>query len=104
MVKNINKNIKGIQCNYQRYCSKKSTKIYGCHMSWVMPIDYMLKKIHSGSHTTYHHLGKHEILEKAIVEKKYIFDLKRPFNIIELNITDSRIPSTLKKNDLFNYL
>ena len=55
-------------------------------MSWVMPIDDMLKKIYSGAHTKYHHLGKREILEKAIEDKKYIFDLKRPFKIIELDI------------------
>ena len=73
-------------------------------MSWVMPIDDMLKKIYSGAHTKYHDLGKREILEKAIEEKKYIFDLKRPFNIVELDIKDSRIPFTLQKTDLFHYL
>jgi hypothetical protein len=102
MVKNINKSIKGIQCKYQRYCSQKTSKIYGCHMSWVMPIDDMLKKIYSGAHTKYHHLGTRDILEKAIKEKKYIFDLKRPFNIIELNIYDERIPKSLQKGDIFN--
>jgi hypothetical protein len=50
----------------------------GNQMSWVMPIDDMLKKIYSGAHTKYHHLGTREILEKAIEEKKYVFDLKRP--------------------------
>jgi|TARA_B110000305_G_scaffold194229_1_gene218188 hypothetical protein len=104
MVKNINKNVKGVQCKYQRYCSQKTSKIYGCHMSWVMPIDDMLKKIYSGAHTKYHHLGTREILEKAIEEKKYVFDLKRQFNITELDITDSRIPSTLQKTNLFHYL
>lgn len=104
MVKHINKNIKGIQCKYQRYCPQKTSKIYGCHMSWVMPIDDMLKKIYSGAHTKYHHLGKHEILEKAIEEKKYVFDLKRPFNIQELNINDERIPLALQKLELFDYM
>ena len=73
-------------------------------MSWVMPIDDMLKKIYSGAHTKYHHLGKREILEKAIEEKKYIFDLKRPFNIQELNINDDRIPRALQKLELFDYM
>ena len=102
MVKNIKKNVKGIQCKYQRYCNKKTLNIYGCHMSWVMPIDDMLKKIYSGAHTKYHHLGTREILEKAIEEKKYVFDLNRPFNIIELDIKDHRIPFTLQKNELFD--
>ena len=72
-------------------------------MSWVMPIDYMLKKIYSGAHTKYHNLGKREILEKAIEDKKYIFDLKRPFNIVELDITNTLIPTTLQKIELFDY-
>lgn len=104
MVKNINKNIKGIQCKYLRNYPQTTSKIYGCHMSWVMPVDDMLKKIYSGAHTKYHHLGKREILEKAIEEKKYVFDLKRLFNIVELDIKDSRIPSTLQKTELFDYL
>ena len=103
MVKDIKKNVKGIQCKYQRYCHRKTSNIYGCHMSWVMPINDMLKKIKSGAHTKYHHLGKYEILEKAIKEKKYIFDLNRPFNIVELDIKDHRIPFTLQKNELFNF-
>ena len=73
-------------------------------MSWVMPIDDMLKKIYSGAHTKYHHLGTREILEKAIREKKYIFDIKRPFNIDELNINDGKIPPYLQKENLFNYI
>lgn len=104
MVKNINKKVKGIKCKYQRYCVKKTNNICGCHMSWVMPIDDMLKKIRSGAHTKYHHLGKYEILKKAIDEKKYVFDINRPFNIIELDTTDIRIPSKLQKNDIFDYL
>lgn len=104
MVKHINRNIKGVLCKYQRYCLQKTSKIYGCHMSWVMPVDDMLKKIYSGAHTKYHHLGKREILEKAIEEKKYIFDLNRPFKIVELNIRDNRIPETLRQDNLFYYL
>lgn len=104
MVRNMNKTVKGVVCKYQRYCSHKTSKIYGCHMSWVMPVDDMLKKIYSGAHTKYHHLGKREILEKAIEDKKYVFDLKRPFDIIELNITDVRIPTTLQRVELFDFL
>lgn len=103
MVKNSTRKIKSLNIFYKRYCQQKTTKVYGCHMSWVMPIDDMLKKIYSGAHTKYHHLGKREILEKAIEEKKYIFDPKRPFNIIELNIDDLRIPKTLQRDNIFDY-
>lgn len=103
MVKHINKKVKSIQCKYQRYCRTKTKKIYGCHMSWVMPIDDMIKKIYSGAHTKYHHLGKREILEKAIEEKKYVFDPKRPFDISVISINDNRIPLYLQKVNLFDY-
>ena len=104
MVKNINKMVNGIKCKYLRNYHQTTRNIYGCHMSWVMPVDDMLKKIYSGAHTKYHHLGKREILEKAIKDKKYVFDLQRPFDIIELDITDVRIPTTLQKKDLFDFL
>ena len=83
---------------------KKTSKIYGCHMSWVMPIEDMIKKIYSGAHTKYHHLAKKEILKKAINDKVYIFDLKRPFIIDELNINDVKIPLYLQKEDIFDYI
>jgi len=104
MVKKINKKVRGIDCKYQRYCSQKTSKIYGCHMSWVMPIDCMIKKIYSGAHTKYHHLGKKDILEKAVKDKRYIFDLNRPFHILELDIHDSRIPRYLQKDNIFHYI
>lgn len=104
MVKNININIKGILCKYQRYCLKKTSKIYGCHMSWVMPVEDMIKKIYSGAHTKYHHLGKKDILEKAIKDKVYVFDLKRPFIIDELNINDDKIPLYLQKENIYEQM
>lgn len=107
MVKNINKNIKGITCKYQRYCKLKTNNIYGCHMSWVMPIDNMIKKIYSGAHTKYHKFAKKDILEKAISEKKYIFDKNRLFIIEELNINDIKIPQYLRNKkftDIFTNL
>tara|TARA_Y100000768_G_C23989983_1_gene691767 strand:+ start:7711 stop:8529 length:819 start_codon:yes stop_codon:yes gene_type:complete len=104
MVKNINKNIKGINCKWQRDCPYKTKSIYGCHMSWVMPISAMIKKIYSGAHTTFHHLANEEILKKAINEKQYIFDTRRKFDIIELDINDKRIPNTLQNKNLFDFL
>jgi len=43
-------------------------------------------------------------MKKAIKEKKYIFDLKRPFNIEEISLNDNRIPKYLQKENLFDYL
>ena len=44
MVKNIKKVIKGLKIKNQRDLNQKTGKIYGCHMSWVMPVNYMITK------------------------------------------------------------
>ncbi len=99
-----NKIIKGLKIKNFRDVETKTTNIYGCHMSWVMPIDYMLKKLYSYGHPEYRHFCNKEILEKAVEEKKYIFDINKPFNIRELNINDPRIPKFLQKINIFDYL
>jgi len=96
--------IKGLKIKNFRDVEIKTSKIYGCHMSWVMPVDYMLKKLHSYSHPEYRHFCDKKILEKAIEDKKYVFNLNRPFNIQELNINDPRIPIFLQKKNIFDYL
>ena len=78
--------------------------IYGCHMSWIMPIENMLKKFHQYSHPEYRKFANRKILEKAIKDKVYVFDLKRPFIIDELNINDDKIPFYLQKENIFDYM
>ena len=105
---------KNIKNNYETIFNLKIYKIrnsqyytnniYGCHMSWVMPIKFMIEKCFKGAHSKFKHLANYDILEKAIKEKKYIFDLNRPFNIVELNLNDSRIPEFLQKDNIFDYL
>ena len=73
-------------------------------MSWIMPVDYMIKKLHSYSHTEYRKYANKEVLTKAIDEKKYIFDLKRKFDINEIELNDSRIPIYLQKDNIFDYM
>tara|TARA_R110002073_G_scaffold260256_6_gene423185 strand:- start:510 stop:1310 length:801 start_codon:yes stop_codon:yes gene_type:complete len=81
---------------------RKTIDVVGCHMSWVMPVDNMVKKLHSYGHIKYKHLADSNILQKAVDDKKYIFDLKRPFNIDELELNDERIPKILQIVDIFN--
>jgi len=45
-----------------------------------------------------------ELLEKAIKDKVYVFDIKRPFIIDELNINDDKIPRYLQKENIFYYM
>ena len=73
-------------------------------MSWIMPIENMLKKFHQYSHPEYRKFANRELLEKAIKYKVYVFDLKRPFNIDELMLNDSRIPIYLQKENIFDYM
>ena len=104
MVKNMNQVIKGINIKNLRDLPNKTSSIYGCHMSWIMPIENMLKKFHQYSHPEFRKFANKELLEKAIKDKVYVFDLKRPFIIDELNINDDKIPSYLQKENIFYYM
>lgn len=108
MVSNINKSIKGLKILNQRDLACKSLDIYGCHMSWIMPVDYMIKKLHSYSHPKYRIYADKDVLKKAIDNKEYVFDRNKNFDILELDGKDSRIPiyfqDKLEENILFNYL
>ena len=103
MVKNRNNIIKGIKIKYLRDLQQKTTQIYGCHMSWVMPINNMIKKLYSSAHIKYRHLADKDILEKAINDKIYLFDTNRAFNINELELNDKRIPIYLQEKNIFAY-
>lgn len=104
MIKNSRKMIKGLKIKNLRDLSYKTNNIYGCHMSWIMPVDYMINKLHSYSHPEYRSFANREKLQKAIDNKQYIFDLNRPFNIDELTLDDPRIPKYLQKENIFDYL
>ena len=104
MVKNNNRRVKGIKIKNLRDLGQKTNNIYGCHMSWIMPVDYMIKKLHSYSHPEFRKYANKELLTKAINEKKYIFDLKRKFDINELKLNDIKIPKYLQKKNIFDYI
>lgn len=104
MVKNNNKKIKGLSIKNLRDLGTKTDKIHGCHMSWIMPAEYMVKKLHSYSHPEYRKYANIEVLQKAIDNKIYIFDTKRTFNIDELDINDKKIPKYLQKENIFDYI
>jgi hypothetical protein len=100
-VQNISTKISDLHIKNLRDLNYKTNDIYGCHMSWVMPIEDMVTKCFKTAHTRYRHLAKKEIMEKAVKDKKYVFDLNRPFNIEELKYDDIRIPKYLQKDKIF---
>lgn len=104
MVKNKPKNIKGLKICNKRDLNKLTDNIYGCHMSWIMPTDYMIKKLYSYSHPKYRIFSDIDVLNKAINEKKYIFDKDISFKIDQLELNDIRIPKYLQKENIFEYL
>ena len=69
----------------------------GAHLSWIMPVELMVRKLQSYSHPEYEKFAKIEVLERAIENKEYIFDLNRSFNLDELRWNDSRIPLIFRK-------
>ena len=103
-IKNNYRLVKNLKTYNLRWPINITKGLYGCHMSWVMPVENMVEKCFKTAHTGFRHLAKKEIMEKAIREKKYIFDLKKPFNIEEIDINDDRIPKYLQKKDIFDYL
>ena len=72
-------------------------------MSWVMPAEFMIRKLHSYSHPEYRKYANLELLEKAIKERKYIFSPGRSFNIKVLDYKDDKIPKYLQKENIFDY-
>lgn len=101
MVKNNIQMIKGKKIQSLRDLSNKTKGIYGCHMSWVMPIDNMIIKLHSYSHPKYRKFADKNVLQHAIETKQYIFDTRRKFTIEVLDIKDPMIPSYLQKEVIF---
>jgi len=74
-----------------RYDVQLYKKIVGCHFSWCLTVDEMLKKIGMYAHRDdYKHLATREILEDAIKNKKYPFDSSVDFNIEVLDIYKDR--------------
>ncbi len=80
-----------------RYDGQVYQENAGCHFSWCMDVDEMVHKLHTYSHPMYRFCAKKEILEDAIKNKKYPFDLTVNFNIEELDWNDSRLPKNLHK-------
>lgn len=103
MVKNTNKQIKNLSIKYLRDLSNKTNEIYGCHMSWVMPIEYMINKLECYGHQKYRKFSNKNVLKKAVENKEYVFDKNRKFTIDELEFNDYRIPNFLQKNNIFDY-
>jgi hypothetical protein len=105
MVKN-NHRIKGLKIYNRRDLQLKSSQIYGCHMSWIMPIKYMIKKLHSYSHPEYRKYADEKVLQQAIDNKEYVFNKNKKFDILELKTDDTKIPVYLQTNInlLFKYL
>lgn len=101
MVKNNKTLVKGKKIQDLRGLSNKTKGIYGCHMSWVMPIDNMITKLHSYAHVKYRKFADKNVLQHAIETKQYIFDTRRKFTIEILDLKDSRIPTYLQKEVIF---
>jgi hypothetical protein len=52
------------------------------------------------SHPRYRNCAKIELLEDAIINKKYPFDSSTNFNIEEIKLDNDKIPNSLR-NDFF---
>jgi len=84
-----------------RYSGSRTYLKSGTHFSWVMSIEDMIKKISRYSHQVENQkFASYEILQKAVSEKRYVFEPERKFSITEnSNYRKRCYPSSLK-----NYL
>lgn len=103
-VKGRRRLVKGRTVYLTRDMLQKTTVAHAAHMSWIMPVPYMQKKLESYSHPKYRIYNDRTLLESAIAEKKYIFNPATPFTIAELPLEDQRIPRYLARPEIFEYL
>ena len=82
--------------NNWRDVGSVTERYVGCHFSWCMNVDSMLHKLHTYGHQRYRFCANRELLEDAIENKKYPFDEKVNFDIIDIDLNDSRIPRSLR--------
>jgi len=88
-----------------RYGGNVTEDFVGCHFSWCMNVDDMIYKLNHYSHSpTYKRFADKELLENAIKNKIYPFDLKKKFNIKVLNDEEKvkYLPKNFEKINLFN--
>lgn len=75
-----------------RYGGKRIKKNLGCHFSWCLPEQEMLKKIMSYAHRKENEkFANIELLKRARNEYRYIFEPERPFNVEEIKSCRNRI-------------
>lgn len=69
-----------------RYEGKLIDGYCGCHFSWVLTVEDMVKKLNNYAHNDlYHSLANKDLLVAAIRNKEYPFDPEREFNIREVD-------------------
>jgi hypothetical protein len=103
MISNFINQYKDIKFCNMRDLEDKTKNIYGAHLSWFMPIEYMERKLLSYSHPKHRQISILEI-ENSIKEKKYPWsDIE--FDLIELDKQSQKIPIYFRNNiNFFNYL
>jgi hypothetical protein len=80
-----------------RDTGKVTDEYVGCHFSWCMDVESMINKLHTYAHSKYKFCADRKLLEDAIENKKYPFDLSVDFRIKELSSDDEKIPYYIRK-------
>lgn len=82
--------------NNWRDDGQQPTFMCGAHFSWCMSVDDMIKKLHVYGHPKYRSFADRDILTDAIENKIYPFDKSVKFDIEELDMSDWRIPESMR--------
>ncbi len=67
----------------------------GVHFSWCMSIDDMIYKLNSYAHIKYKEFANKDILDGAVKNKIYPFDLKKPFHINVVERESDILPKSI---------
>lgn len=101
-----NKFVAPIACYYKEYKDRYPSHwrydgylLEGCkgvHFSWVMSIDDMIYKLNTYAHTNNRKFADKQILNDAVNNKIYPFDLGRPFTIKTIERDSNILPNSIR--------
>ena len=90
------KTYKNIYPAHWRYDGVLLEGALGCHFSWNMTVDDMIYKLNTYAHTKYRKFADTEVLNNAIINKIYPFDLNKPFTIEVIDRSSSLLPDSIR--------
>lgn len=84
--------------SHWRYDGKLISGKMGVHWSWGMQVEDMIYKLNTYAHVKYKKFADKDILNNAIENKIYPFDLNKPFTINIIDRSSNILPDSIRDN------